>query len=132
MGLFGKRAHPLVGAWVLVSAKFEMNDGGLADDVFGPEPVGRVVLSEGGRLMAMLGASPSSGLMTYTGRYRLDGPGRFVTTVDMAWRPDWVGTDQGRNFTIEGDRLFIVSDEQAHPARSDRMGRGVLAWVREG
>jgi hypothetical protein len=130
MGLFGARPHPLVGTWRLISAEFELADGDKAGDVFGPEPRGWLIVTADGRLMAMLGATESSDLMTYTGAYRLEGEGRFVTRVDMAWRADWVGTDQGRNFRIEGDELFIVSDELPHPVLADQMGRGVLRWRR--
>jgi hypothetical protein len=129
MGLFGGRAHPLVGAWKLVSAEFELAGGEKAGDVFGPQPRGWLLLTADGRLMAILGASDAGELMSYTGAWRLEGEGRFVTRVDMAWRADWVGTDQGRNFRIEGDELFIVSDVQPHPLL-DEVGRGVLRWRR--
>jgi hypothetical protein len=43
------------------------------------------------------------GMAAYTGIVRLDGPGRFITTVDLSWNPAY-GGEQLRLFTIvEGD-----------------------------
>ena len=56
---------------------------------------------------------------------------RFVTDVDIAWAPTWVGSSQGRNFSLGDRTLDIVSD----PAPIDFLGGavaiGVLSWVRE-
>jgi len=46
-------------------------------------------------------------MMAYTGRYRLQGDGCLITTVDSAWQPAWLGTGQVRLFKIEGDTLSV-------------------------
>jgi hypothetical protein len=69
-------------------------------------------------------------MMAYTGRVRLDGPGRFVTTVDLAWNPAWTG-EQLRFFSIDKDRLTIRTPEQTHPRHGNRLAIGDLVWVRE-
>jgi len=53
-------------------------------------------------------------MVAYTGLVRSDGPGRFITTVDVAWNPAW-GGEQLRFFTVDGDRLTIRTDEQTFP-----------------
>jgi hypothetical protein len=61
-------------------------------------------------------------LLAYSRRYRIELPSRFVTDVDIAWLPSWVGTPRPRTFTLREDMLDIVAD--AAPV-------GVLTWVRE-
>src|SRR5207249_6818262 len=36
-------------------------------------------------------------LVAYTGTYRLEGD-EWITNVDVAWNPEWVGTEQKRFF----------------------------------
>jgi ABC-type Fe3+ transport system substrate-binding protein len=44
----------------------------------------------------------------YTGMYRLEGD-KWLTKVDVAWNPEWVGTEQTRFFKLDGDRLHVTS-----------------------
>lgn len=44
-------------------------------------------------------------MAAYTGTYRVEGD-TFTTTVDVAWDPAWHGTEQVRNFNLEGNRLI--------------------------
>ena len=69
-------------------------------------------------------------MLAYTGLVRLDGPGRFITTVDLAWNPAW-GGEQVRYFTLDGDRLTVRSPEQIGPQSQSRLIVGDLVWVRE-
>ena len=50
---------------------------------------------------------------------RLDGPGRFITTVDLAWNPMLQG-EQLRFFTLKGDRPDdpIGRTDASEPRRS--------------
>ena len=56
-------------------------------------------------------------------------PDPFVT-VDAAWHPSWVGTEQVRFIRIDGDRMEITTAPQTLPLYGKRVGRGVLRWVR--
>ena len=40
-------------------------------------------------------------MIAYTGRWWIDGE-KFVTQVDGAWDPGWVGTEQVRHFVFDG------------------------------
>lgn len=126
MASSGTHAHPLVGTWKLVSAGFA---GAPLPEVYGPEPKGWLVLTESGRLMAMIDGP--DGLMSYTGAYRLEGEGRFVTRVDLAWMPAWLETDQVRIWRIEGEELFVETEDQPHPQHPDQMGRYAITWSRQ-
>jgi Lipocalin-like domain len=133
----------LVGTWKLVSIQFEFDDTKERVDMYGPNPLGYLVLTDNSRIMALVTASgrtsPSEdadsarlfkSMMSYAGKYRIDGD-RFVTTIDVAWHPGWMGTVQTRSFRIEGDRFSITTDVQTHPMFEARRGKGVIIWTRE-
>ncbi len=130
----------LIGSWRLESALFEPSDSGERIDLYGSSPIGRLILTSAGRMAAILVRSDRSAagdpaalyatMMAYSGTYHVDGAG-FTTTVDVAWTPTWVGTEQARFFELEGDRLSLVTGEQTHPLFPGRPGRGRLTWRRE-
>ena len=72
----------------------------------GDKPSGYVIFTAEGRLSFMLsaeGRQPGSNaeersallssMIAYTGTYRLEDD-RWITQVDVAWNPEWVGTEQ--------------------------------------
>ena len=86
----------------------------------GNHPSGYVIFTPEGRLSFTLAAegrqraesiadlaSLQSSLIAYTGTYRLE-QDRWITQVDVAWNPEWVGTEQTRFFTINDDLLLTV------------------------
>ena len=92
--------------------------------MYGADRVGFLTIGREGRMMVIVTAQHRDkhdaaglfkGMMAYSGRYRLEGADRFVTLVDAAWHPSWVGTEQARSFRIEGDVLSITTDETPHP-----------------
>ena len=110
-------ASPLLGTWRLVS--FEMEVQGGADKVFpmGRTPVGYLSFLPEGRMAVVItaeGRKPGtseqeraalySSLVAYTGRFRVEGD-KWVTAVDAAANPAWVGTEQPRTFKVSGDTL---------------------------
>lgn len=133
----------LVGGWRLVSNVVVFSDTGETIDLYGPSPPGWMVLEPGGRVMflfAQAGRKPPTNdadrahlfeaMTAYTGRVRLDGVGRFITSVDLAWNPAWSG-EQTRFFEIRGDDLIIWTPEQTHPRFGDRRLTARITWVRE-
>jgi hypothetical protein len=130
----------LTGAWRLLSAQFELSDSGERIDLYGAAPAGRLILTPDGRMSAILtraDRTPADGaaglfasMMAYSGVYRVEGSA-FITTVDVAWTPAWIETEQTRVFELTGDRLSLVSPEQDHPLFPGRPGRGRLSWLRE-
>jgi hypothetical protein len=130
-----------IGTWRLLAFKRSFSDTGELIDMMGPDPQGVITLGADGRMSAVITASGRSpemppselfgNLMAYAGRFTLEG-GRFVTDVDVAWHPSWVGTQQVRYFEFHEDELHITTAEQTHPAFPGRIGRGVLIWRRDG
>jgi len=133
----------LVGSWRLITAETTFSDTGERIDLFGTNPEGRMVLTSDARIMFLMAKSnrqpPTHDverailfdeMVAYTGLVRLDGPGRFITTIDLAGHPAWRG-EQLRFYTIDGDRLTIRTPEQTQPRFPGRLGVGVLEWERE-
>jgi hypothetical protein len=71
-----------------------------------------------------------SEMVAYSGTVRMDGPGRFITTIDLSGNPTWSG-DQVRLFTVDGDRLTIRTQEQTFPLSNGRFMVSELIWERE-
>jgi len=53
-------------------------------------------------------------LIAYSGMYRLEGD-KWITKVDVAWSPEFVGTEQTRFFRLEGNRLHVLTTWGIHP-----------------
>ncbi|HEX3217785.1 MAG TPA: lipocalin-like domain-containing protein [Aestuariivirgaceae bacterium] len=138
----GKR-NSLVGTWQLVSAKFELSDTGESIDMYGPKPLGYLILTAEGRLMVIETVRdrqpPRSdvdnavlfrNMLAYSGHCRLLDDSRFVTNVDVAWHPAWMNTEQTRTFEVEGDLLSISTVGMVHPNFPGRAGQVVVRWRR--
>ena len=107
----------------------------------GQSPVGYGIFTAEGRLMTVIradGRKPGTtvqeradlldNMVAYTGKYRLEGD-KWITVVDAAWNPEWVGTEQTRFFKIEGDRLEVVSQWRVMPNWPEKgMQRSILVW----
>jgi Lipocalin-like domain len=130
------------GVWRLRDFYVQNTQTGERFQPFGVDPRGSLILHPEGRMMAVvtpnLETAPESEadraaafqrLIAYSGRYRLEPPNQFVTTVDVAWFQPWVGTEQARTYKTDGDTLDIISA----PVRSttDELMIGFLSWVRE-
>ena len=94
----------LVGGWRLESLVLTFSDNGEREEPYGPDPEGYMVLEASGRIMFLFTKRNRSrpvsdsdrallfnDMTAYTGLVRLDGPGRFVTTIDLAWNPAFPG-----------------------------------------
>ena len=133
----------LVGTWQLVSVKFELNDTGESIDMYGPEPLGYLILTDEGRFMVIEtvrdrklpqndadNAALFKSMMAYSGHCRVLDDNRFVIDVDVAWHPAWMNTEQTRAFEINGDLLSISTIGLVHPNFPGRRGQAVVRWRR--
>ena len=57
-------------------------------------------------------------MLAYSARYTLYND-RAIHHVDVAWNPAWVGTDQIRPYTLDGNRLVISGAPSKDPARGE-------------
>lgn len=134
--------HPIVGVWRLTAHEMILDDGETLRQ-FGDTPRGRLILTTSGH-MSGFAAAPDrqSGLtderraalhrsmIAYSGTYRIAGD-QFIVAVDLSWHAMWEGTEQGRTFQLDGDRLHIVSSVGPSAVREGRTSYGKLSWVRE-
>jgi Lipocalin-like domain len=135
----------LVGSWKLLRIGVEMADTGQRIDLYGPNPVGRAILTDSGYVMFIITAGGRSvprtesdraglfeSMMAYTGTYRIEGDDKLITSVDGSWHPSWLVSEQVRFFKLNGDVLSIRSGLQTHPNFPGKELYGVLEWQREG
>ena len=133
----------LVGAWRLKSEVVTFSDTGERVEPHGSDPEGWMTLSAGGRIMFLFGAAnrqPAKSdadraslfntMVAYTGKVRLDAPGRIVTTVDLAMNP-LIRGEQIRFFSLVNDQLNIRTAEQTIPIFGERLLVIDLVWMRE-
>ena len=133
--------NPLVGVWKIIAFQFETDDAKERRDIYDQNPSGFLIITAEGRMMALVtagerpsDASPDTlfGSMTaYSGEYRLHGVDTFVTKVDSAWHPAWLGTEQVRHFKLHGNTLSVVSPPQEHPRFPGLRVRGIAIWEKE-
>ena len=132
------RDDALIGTWLLRSHRMEDTATGEHSEPFGATPSGVLMIQPGGRMAALItpgygsDAADPAAMIAYSGRYRL-APGRFITTVDVAWFAPWLGSEQERAYVITGDELEISTAPAVMPQADGAMATkvGILSWVRE-
>ena len=113
----------IAGAWQLVDYHFDTAEGRRFFP-WGERPVGWFFLDEAGNMSAQImhekrpdmdhppsedqAARSYHSYVAYFGRTTVDLEGMTITTrVTGALNPDWVGRDQVRSFSFEGERLTL-------------------------
>ncbi len=119
----------IVGTWKLAHATARDAAGTALPSPYGPQAMGRVTFTAGGRMMSVvcdgrpdLPSGARRDYSSYCGNYTFDGS-RLVTKVDAASDPSRIGSDQVRGVRFERDRMIL-----SPPAR--RAGDGELTWER--
>ncbi len=132
----------LVGVWKLQTYEVEFQDTDERKAPFGNHPNGYGIFTAEGRTMAILTAEDRkvpqteadralafTTMVAYTGIYSIEGD-HWVTKVDTSWNEAWIGTDQLRNFKLDGDKLTVTSNWRPYPLFDGRVARGFLIWSR--
>ena len=122
-----QQSSPVHGVWQLLTYLVEVKESGETFPPMGDKPTGYVIFTPEGRLSFTLsaeGRQPATtdqeraallnSVIAYTGSYRLEGD-RWITQVDVAWNPEWVGTEQTRYFAIDGDVLTVHTPWRVMP-----------------
>lgn len=130
-------AKNIAGVWILRSFHMEDVRTEGRSEPFGPAQRGTLILHLDGRMAAMISPRERTpalqSLVAYSGRYRLEPPDRLVTSVDVAWIDEWIGTNQTRTYALEGDGLELRTPPN-RILRSDGEETtvvGIMTWVRE-
>ena len=140
---FADDGPKVAGVWKLVSYEIEVQATGQWEPVMGKNPTGYVIFTTEMRVWFVLtgeGRKPAktveeraellNTLVAYTGTYRIEGD-TWITKVEVAWNPEWVGTEQKRFFKVEGDRLQVLTPWRVMPNWADRgMTRSIITFER--
>ena len=131
------------GVWKLTSYLVEVQATGEKFPPMGEHPAGYVNFTPEGRVFFVLsgdGRKPGktaeekaellNSLVAYTGTYRVEGD-KWITRVQVAWNPEWVGTEQSRFFRVEGDKLEVLTPWRKMPNWADKgMTRSIISFER--
>ena len=131
------------GVWKLVSYEVEIQATGQKELPMGQNPTGYVIFTPEGRVMFIFtaeGRKPAktveeragllSTVIAYTGTYRLEGD-KWITKVEVAWNPEWLGTEQTRTFKVDGDRLQVLTPWRVMPNWPQKgMTRSIISFER--
>ena len=134
---------PILGIWRLVAYEVESQATGEREPVLGKTLTGNIIFTPEGRMMVVLTGegrqAPTTdqdradlfkSLVAYTGLYRVDGD-KWLTKVDVAANPAWVGTEQTRPFRVDGNRLQESTGVMPWAAHPDKgMMRFILTYER--
>jgi hypothetical protein len=122
----------IVGTWRLVRAEAFDAQGRPQPAPYGGSPAGRVMFTSDGRMMAMTGDGrrdiPAGGIReynTYAGTYTFDGR-RLVTRVHSCSNPAYMGTEQVREVSHEGDLMVLRPPVRPYADRAPE--QRVLYW----
>jgi hypothetical protein len=122
----------LYGTWRLVRATAVDANGIAISPPYGPVPMGRLVLSPQGRMMAVicdgrnvLPEGETRAYASYCGNFRV-ADNQLITAVDAAALDDRIGTEQIRRLEMRGDHLVLIP-----PRRADGVQRELM-WRRDG
>jgi Lipocalin-like domain len=140
---FGNDSTKVLGIWRLVSLEIEVQGTGQMEPLMGENPTGYAVFTEEGRAFFILTGElrePATNdeqragllntLVAYTGTYRVEGD-KWITKVEVAWNPEWVGSEQTRFFKLDGDRLQVLSPWRVMPNWPEKgMTRSILTFDR--
>jgi hypothetical protein len=136
-----KRA--LIGTWELTSYQVEDKETGAFVDAMGHTPRGRVIFTEDDWVAFNLegsGREPATcdeerarllqTLVAYIGRYRIEG-NQWITSVETAWAPEWVGSEQRRTVTIDNGHANVLTPWRIMPNWLEgRMSRSIIRFRR--
>ena len=133
----------LIDVWKLQTYEIEFQDTGERITPMGVHPNGYGTFTPEGRTIAIVTAEgrevPKTDadraaafktMISYTGTYRIEGD-HWITKVDVSWNESWVGTEQIRFYSVDGDTLSITSNFRPYPNYNERIARGHLLWTRE-
>jgi len=142
---FAAEAKDVQGLWKLVSYGVEVQKTGEIMYPMGKAPMGYVLFMPEGRVFFMFtadGRKPGKTdaeraklldtVIAYTGLYRIE-EDKWITKVEVAWNPAWVGTEQKRPFNIEGNRLKVLTPWRVMPNWADKgMTRSIITFEKAG
>jgi hypothetical protein len=125
MGQGEEIGSKFLGTWRLVGVDREVADSGEKLDQ-GVTQTGFICYTNEPRMMVIIRRAipgqPGQEITSYAGPWRIEGDA-VIHSVEMATREPWVGTEQVRGFSFEGNRLTLsppVSPDYVHGSVTKR------------
>lgn len=138
-------ANSLLGTWKLLAFEARAEDGQVTS-LFGPDPIGYITYTHDGYVfVAFMRAdrprftssdyyegtleemsAAMRSFFSYCGTYNLRGS-RIVHHLEVCGFPNWVGMDQERIYSFEGNRLTLSTDPYLLAGRQQSV---CLVWQR--
>jgi hypothetical protein len=133
----------LVGVWRLVASYVVVEGTGERTELLGHEPYAYAIFEPGGRMMVIgqaknrtPGTSTAAmaelfrSIVAYSGKWSIDSE-KFVTEVDIAADPGWVGTTQVRYYNFDGQTLSLRTAPLELPSHPGRKAVVYADWEKE-
>jgi len=131
----------LIGIWKLVSYEVEIQETGEILYSMGKKPSGFACFTKNNHVMVTLTGDERRAasndqerahllntIVSYAGTYRIEG-NEWVTSVQVAWNPEWVNTEQRRRFEIQDNALRVFTTWRVMPNWADKgMQRSILTF----
>ena len=131
----------LIGIWKLISYEVEVQKTGEIFYSMGQNPSGFACFTENNYVMVTLTADKRkvatndhekaellNTIVSYAGKYRVEG-NEWITSVQVAWNPEWINTEQRRQFEIQKDQLRVLTSWRVMPNWADKgMQRSILTF----
>jgi hypothetical protein len=141
---FGGTNAGSVGVWRLIASYVVDEGNGKRTELLGHEPYAYAMFEPGGRMMVIghaknrtPGTSTAAmaelfrSMVAYSGKWSIDSE-KFVTKVDIAADPGWVGTTQVRYYTFDGQTLSLRTTPLELPTHPGRKVVVYADWEKEG
>jgi hypothetical protein len=143
------KPNSVIGTWKLISAGDIRENGILVPyPEFGPNPIGYLMYDQTGHMCVSFSnpnhprwANPEKptdaeklrsydAFYAYCGTYEVrESEKRIIHRPEMGSWPHYVGTDQSRNFQLDGERLILSGEETAPGGEPSRYR---ITWQRVG
>ena len=108
------RPEQIFGTWRLIAAQAVDVDGRSLPPPYGPVPMGRLVFTRTGRMMAVIcdgrptiPQGENRGYASYCGNFRIAEDNILITTVDAALVKERIGLEQRRCMELRGEQLVL-------------------------
>lgn len=138
-------SNPLIGTWRLVSVAVQDEDGQITYP-FGQDAIGFITYTGDGHMAVQFGradrpsldsgdwlaaaateiAAVARGYFAYCGTYELRA-GEVVHHVDQSLMPNWIGGEQVRRVTFDGDTITLSTPPGQYGGRQQIV---TLTWQR--
>ncbi len=139
MAMLGAASAQVVGTYKLLTFTVSIDDG-TSYDYWGAQPPSGYAVITPKRFMVVIAASDRkpgreaedklalfNSMIAYSGPYSIVGT-KLMTDVDVSWNQAWTGTRQGRTWSLEGDKLVLVTDKAPSIKDPSKMAVARLVW----